>query len=89
MRTIVTDIRQGASAEDFIITVLVDGRQKTFHLSVVVLSSPDQLYTLHAEDGRDFENTFEHSMAPKKIAGLVLRWYGGEMIPLPIDLGDI
>jgi hypothetical protein len=89
MRTIVTDIRQGASAEDFIITVLVDDHQKTFHLSVDVLSASDQVYGVYPENGRDFENTFEYSMAPRNIADLVIRSYKGEVITLPVDLGDI
>ena len=85
MRTVVMDIRQGASAEEFVVTVLVNDHQKTFRLHVVL---PHRL-TLQAENSRDFENTFEHSMAPKRIAGLVLRSYRGEIIHLPIDLGDI
>lgn len=84
MKTIVKSIRQSGPAEEFVVEVLVNGMAKAFRLSVVLPG----LHSITAAD-RSFLDTFQYSMAPRKIAGLVIDTYKGQAAKLPIDLGDI
>jgi hypothetical protein len=83
MRTVVKEIRRCDVAENFMVTVEADGQEKSFRLSVV---SPD-FYSVKFD--RDFEEVFANSMAPKKIARLVIDAYAGKAQVFPVDLGDI
>jgi len=73
MRTIVTNIRQSGAPEEFVVEALVDGIEESFRLRVTL---PDLLSVQPI--GRRFLDVFEYSMAPRKIAGLVVGVYKGQ-----------
>lgn len=83
MHTIVQNIQQTESAEEFVVDVLIDGISKSFRVQV----SLPELRSITPLD-QDFFDTFEFSMAAPKIATLVVAAYKGEPLSLPVDLGS-
>ena len=84
MKTIVASIRQDGPPEEFLVGVVVDGVEASFRLRVNLPG----LYSVEPV-GRKYLDLFRYSMAPRKIARLVIEAYKGNVATFPIDLGDI
>lgn len=84
MRTIVVAIHQGSCPEEFVVDTLIDGTPRSFRLRVVLPG----MFSVTTEEA-EFYDAFELSMAPRRIARLVIAVYKREPVVLPVDLGEI